>query len=318
MWEAIKAKLLEIGTTQLTGEDTAGYHSKSTAGPGIGRGSVFFNYEGHRVKLMPADDSPIVINHRGGGEAVLTLDGIELAGQLEKLDGHCPEQAYITISGSCIFRCKYCSVPDNAAPRKSVDEIVSLIKNTSGAAAVSLTSGVAISPEEEEAQTIKVLEAIKPLGLPVGVSIYPVTGTARRLYEAGAAEVKFNLETATPSLFKEMCPGMERDLIHTELDEAVRLFGKNHVFTNLIFGLGETDEEMNAAVDDLCSRGIIPTLRPLSPGGRVSGYARPSAERILALYKHQKEALAENGLDTRKAQTMCVACSGCDMVPGRD
>ncbi|HJK29239.1 MAG TPA: radical SAM protein, partial [Methanocorpusculum sp.] len=139
-----------------------------------------------------------------------------------------------------------------------------------------------------------------------------------RLQEAGATEVKFNLETATPELFAEMCPGMDRDIINTELDEAVKLFGKNHVFTNLIIGLGETDEEMKAAVSDLCARGIIPTLRPLCPGGEVKDLPRPGFKRIMNLYKHHRSALAANGLDTREAKTMCIACTGCDMVPGRD
>ena len=152
----------------------------------------------------------------------------------------------------------------------------------------------------------------------IGVSIYPTRGTARRLLEAGATEVKFNLETATPELFAEMCPGMDRDIINTELDEAVKLFGKNHVFTNLIIGLGETDEVMKAAVSDLCARGIIPTLRPLCPGGEVKDLPRPGFKRIMNLYKHHRSALAANGLDTREAKTMCIACTGCDMVPGRD
>ena len=319
MWESLKAQLLEIGTVQLTGADAAEYESTSTAGPGAGgRGSVFFSYEGHRVRLAVADESPITIRHIGGGTVMLTYGCIEVLGKLEKPGSHCPGQAYITISGSCIFHCRYCPVPANAAPTKSVDEIVSLVRDAGDIEAISLTSGVAYSPEEEEARTLAVVKALRVFDLPIGVSIYPVAGTARRLHEAGAAEVKFNLETATPELFAKMCPGMDRDRINAELDEAVRLFGRNHVFTNLIFGLGETDEEMKAAVGDLCARGIIPTLRPFSPGGELKDLARPGFKRFMSLYKHHRSVLAANGLDTREAETMCVACTGCDMVPGRD
>ncbi|HJK07608.1 MAG TPA: radical SAM protein, partial [Methanocorpusculum sp.] len=209
-------------------------------------------------------------------------------------------------------------VPANAAPTKSVDEIVSLVQNADDIHAISLTSGVVGSTEEEEERALAVLKALREFNLPIGVSIYPTSGTARRLHEAGATEVKFNLETATPELFAEMCPGMDRDIINTELDEAVKLFGKNHVFTNLIIGLGETDEEMKAAVSDLCARGIIPTLRPLCPGGEVKDLPRPGFKRIMNLYKHHRSALAANGLDTREAKTMCIACTGCDMVPDQD
>ncbi|HJK53776.1 MAG TPA: radical SAM protein, partial [Methanocorpusculum sp.] len=306
-------------TAQLTGADASEYESKSTAGPGAGgRGSVFFSYEGHRVRLNVADDSPITLRHIGGGTVMLTYGYIEVLGKLEKPGSHCPGQAYITISGSCIYHCKYCPVPANAAPTKSVDEILSLVQNADDIHAISLTSGVVGSTEEEEERALAVLKALREFNLPIGVSIYPTSGTARRLHEAGATEVKFNLETATPELFAEMCPGMDRDIINTELDEAVKLFGKNHVFTNLIIGLGETDEEMKAAVSDLCARGIIPTLRPLCPGGEVKDLPRPGFKRIMNLYKHHRSALAANGLDTREAKTMCIACTGCDMVPDQD
>ncbi len=319
MWESLKAQLLEVGTVQLTGADASEYESKSTAGPGAGgRGSVFFSYEGHRVRLAVTDASPITIRHIGGGTVMLTYGCIEVLGKLEKPGSHCPDQAYITISGSCMFHCKYCPVPANAAPTKSVDEIVSLVRDAGDIHAISLTSGVMGAAEEEEARTLAVMQALRAFDRPIGVSIYPVHGTARRLREAGAAEVKFNLETVTPELFAEMCPGMDRDMVNAELDEAVQLFGRNHVFTNLIFGLGETDEEIKAAIDDLCARGIIATLRPFSPGGDLKDLPRPGFKRFMNLYKHHRAALAANGLDTRKAATMCIACTGCDMVPGRD
>ena len=151
MWESLKAQLLEVGTAQLTGADASEYESKSTAGPGAGgRGSVFFSYEGHRVRLNVADNSPITLRHIGGGTVMLTYGYIEVLGKLEKPGSHCPGQAYITISGSCIYHCKYCPVPANAAPTKSMDEIVSLVQNADDIHAISLTSGVVGSTEEEE------------------------------------------------------------------------------------------------------------------------------------------------------------------------
>jgi biotin synthase-related radical SAM superfamily protein len=199
-----------------------------------------------------------------------------------------------------------------------MDDIISLVRKAGDIDAISLTSGVVESTEEEETRTLAVIKALKEFDLPIGVSIYPIAGTARRLHEIGATEVKFNLETATPELFADMCPSMNRDTINVELNEAVKLFGKNHVFTNLIFGLGETDDEMKTAIDDLCARGIIPTLRPFSPGGDMKGLSRPDSKRFINLYKHHHQAIEANDLDTREAKTMCIACTGCDMVPGRD
>ncbi|MDR3102377.1 MAG: radical SAM protein [Methanocalculaceae archaeon] len=319
MWESLKAQLLEIGTAKLTDADTSLYRSTSTAGPGAGgRGSVFFNYEGHRIRFAIAGDSPITLRHIGEGTAMLTYGCIEVLGKLEEPGSHCPGQAYITISGSCIFHCRYCPVPQNAASTKSTADIVSLVRGAGDIQAISLTSGVAGSIEEGEQRTLDAVKALLQFSLPIGVSIYPLPGTAHRLHEAGVAEVKFNLETATPELFAEMCPDLDRDVINTELDAAVALFGKNHVFTNLIFGLGESDAQMEAAIDNVCRRGIIPAMRPFSPAAELKDRSRPGFKRFMNLYAHHRAALATNNLITREAKTMCIACAGCDMVPGRD
>ncbi|HZD42959.1 MAG TPA: radical SAM protein, partial [Methanomicrobiales archaeon] len=37
-----------------------------------------------------------------------------------------------------------------------------------------------------------------------------------------------------------------------------------------------------------------------------------------SLCAYQAESLERAGLDTRVARTMCTACTGCDLTPGRD
>jgi biotin synthase-related radical SAM superfamily protein len=83
-------------------------------------------------------------------------------------------------------------------------------------------------------------------------------------------------------------------------------------------GLGETDEEMEACIKKLTGIGVIPVLRPLNPAAQLSGFARPTPERLLKLYEIHKVALRQAGLDPAQAISMCVACSGCDLVPWRD
>jgi len=130
--------------------------------------------------------------------------------------------------------------------------------------------------------------------------------------------VKFNLEAATPALFETMCPGLDYDILWRVLDRSVRLFGKNRVFSNVIIGLGESDEEMKACIDKLASRGIIPVLRPLNPVAEMTATPRPSAERIQKIFSLHSQALIAADLDPRKALTMCTNCCGCDLVPWRD
>lgn len=319
-WVDLKARLLAIGIAQVTGEPIEEYVTRSTAGPGAGgRGSFFFSSGGHRVKLSLVDVSPVMVHHLGDGKVQLTVDGVSFDGVLELPALHCPRQAYITITPSCIFSCRYCNVPVLKGNRKTLEEIESLVESVYGKIdAISLTSGVLESIEEEEAYAVEVVSRLTRFNIPIGVSIYPTTKTPHRLKGAGAVEVKFNLETASPELFADMCPGLSYGSIRDILRDSVRLFGRGHVFSNIILGLGETDVEMYACIDSLCQDGVIPVIRPLNPTAELREFTRPDATRIGLIFRYLEAALSRSGLNPAMALTMCPACMGCDMIPGRE
>jgi biotin synthase-related radical SAM superfamily protein len=319
-WIELKSRLLAAGSVQLTGEPAEQFIARSAAGPGAGgSGAIFFAMGSHRVKLALDPLSTIEIAHRGNGTADLYFDGNLISGRLLEPGFHCPDQAFITVTGSCIFRCRYCSVPRIGGRRKSIEEIMGMVESVRHRIhAISITSGVQESIEEEEAYVLEVVKHLAFFNLPIGVSIYPTEKTPDRLKELGVAEVKFNLEASTPELFAKMCPGLDYDRIWQVLDRSVELFGKNRVFSNVIIGLGETDAEMDACIRKLTSHGVIPVLRPLNPVAELVGTPRPSAERLNRVFAMQAQALAAVGLDPRLARTMCTNCAGCDLVPGRD
>lgn len=319
-WKTLKAGLLAGGSTRLEGEPAEGYISASTAGPGAGGpGSVFFSRKGKQVRLTIDQESKTRIVHRGMGKAQLFVDGLVIDGRLAPVALHCPRQAYLTVSSGCIFSCRYCEVPNHPPRRKTVDEIVVLVEGISDSIdSISLTSGVMGSVEEEEEYVLEVVRSLSHLGIPIGVSIYPTEKTPERLHELGVVEVKFNVETATQELFARMCPGLSWDAMWRALEQSVPLFGKNHVFSNLIIGLGETDEEAEGCIRDLTGKGVIPTVRPLSPASGCKDFKRPSKERLLKIHAIHEKAVKEAGLDPAQAKTMCIACTGCDLVPGRD
>jgi biotin synthase-related radical SAM superfamily protein len=319
-WSGLKARLLAQGTTRLTGKPAGPYLSSSTAGPGAGRaGSVFFSCGRGRVRLAIDPQSPIEIIHAGSGNAILKYDGIEIPGILEPVALHCPRQAYITVTSGCVYRCRYCEVPAITAGRKTPEEIELMVEGVKDRIdSIALTSGVLESVEEEEEYVLWVVQRLRRFGFPIGVSIFPGKHTPQRLHAVGVAEAKFNIEAATKELFATMCPGLSYDAVWEALKESVGLFGKDHVFSNLIIGLGESDEEAESCIRSLCSIGVIPVLRPLNPAGALSGYPRPSADRLLRLLAVHTDALSSAGLNPVHARTMCVECTGCDLVPGRD
>lgn len=319
-WRDLKAHLLEIGTTRLSGVSADEYIAESTAGPGAGgKGAIFFSMGTHRVKLALNPTSPIEIVHRGGGIADLYFDSSMRSGRLLQPGLHCPEQAFITVTERCVFHCRYCQVPNHPGHRKSIEEIISLIESVRHRVkAIAITSGVLKNIEEEEVYVLEVVRNILQFNLPIGVSIYPTEQTPDRLHSLGVVEVKFNIEAATPRIFGSMCPDLDYDLIWGVLERSVKLFGKGRVFSNVIIGLGETDLEMEQCIKRLTSRGILPVLRPLNPVADLAGTPRPSAERLKKIFSVHQRALQDTGLDTRQALTMCTNCAGCDLVPWRD
>ncbi len=314
----LKARLLSAGTANIVGKGIEEFCGASTAGPGASNSSIFFSDGTGRVRFT-LSDGPVTINHHGNGAATLTYEDITLKGYLEKPGFHCPKQAFITVTSACIFNCKYCIVPDSKGFRKTPEQIEDMVKSVlSDINAISLTSGVLTSIEEEESYVAKIVRNLKKYNLPIGVSIFPGINTPEILYDAGACEVKFNLETATEALFSEMCPNLNYSDVISALIKSVQLFGRGHVFSNVILGLSETDDEMKRCIDYLCENGIIPVIRPLTPGKRISHLKRPDPERLLLIHRYLKEALINSKLDTTDSLTMCPACAGCDLIPKRD
>ncbi|MDO9550678.1 MAG: radical SAM protein [Methanoregula sp.] len=321
-----KALLINIGSADIDPRLLpAGFKTTATAGPGAGGASFFIRSGEHRVRLSIKPESSLKVIPWNEGVAVQKEGRIIAYGTLELPLCHCPEQAYITVSERCIFDCKFCPVPKLNGHVKTIDEITGLVEAALARGtvrAISLTSGVAVSPEKEAQYMTEIVRHLAArFDLPIGVSIYPTATSTEDLRAAGAIEIKYNVETLNRAIFERVCPGLSRDYILSALEDAVRVFGKNRVSSNFIIGLGETDACVQEGIETLASRGIIPNLRPISPHPLRKGeivVERPSAYRLILLARLNKSALERYGLDVRVAQTMCLPCTGCDLTPQRD
>lgn len=330
MTREIKALLLSIGTADIQDENLVLPTLKSTAGPSAGSsGSVFIASNGRRVRLNSDKNSPVKIRRISDAGDIAVFVGPEqtrplLIGKVEPALAHCPEQAYINLSEKCIFDCKYCSVPLLQGKTKTKEESLRIIENAflrGNVKAVSITSGVEISPADELERVLALLPELKKYNVPIGVSVYAVPGGSEKLKKAGVSEVKYNIEAAESALFKQVCPDLSEADVFAELEEAVRIFGRGSVFSNVIVGLGETDENVEERLEELAGLGVIACIRPIYENVLRKGECimkRPSAERLLKLFEMQSRISEKYGLHPEKAQTMCALCSGCDMVPGKD
>lgn len=318
-----KARLLAMGTVRM---DPALLKKVTipTAGPGAGKLAFFFHSGKQRVRLGIDENSPlhaVEVN----GELVILEDGKEVArGEIEEELIHCPEQAYVNLTEKCTYDCKFCPVPKLSGKVKSVEEVLRMIEeaNASGKMeGISITSGVDTTAEKEVERAISVIQGSKKYGVPIGVGIYPTAGSTRRLKEAGADEIKYNVETMDRKLHEKLCPGQPLEKTLDALREAVAIFGKNHVCSNFIIGLGETDETVEKGIKELIDIGVVPILRPASMHPLREGEVvieRPSTERLLKLTKILRRELDRAGLDPRVFRTMCLPCTGCDLSPCYD
>ena len=321
-----KALLIHIGSADIDPSLLPPeLKTTATAGPGAGGSSFFIRSGSHRVRLSIKPESPLKVIPWNDGVAVQRDGKIIAYGTLELPLCHCPEQAYITVSERCIFDCKFCPVPLLHGKIKTREEIAAMVEaavEKGSVNAISLTSGVAESPEKEVAYMVSVVRYLADrFDLPIGVSVYPTDNSTAELYSAGAKEIKYNVETMDRRIFGQVCPNLSLDEILSALQDAVPVFGRNRVSSNFIIGLGETDECVQEGVEQLTGLGVIPNLRPISPHplrkGQIS-VERPSPSRLMKLTRITRAALDRNGLDVLVAQTMCLPCTGCDLTPQRD
>lgn len=258
----IKAALLSIGSAQVDKSLLPDQlKSKATAGPGAGGSSIFLKSGNRRVRLTINDLSPLRVVPDDEHVVVMKGDDVIARGVLERPLCHCPEQAYITLSEKCVYDCQFCPVPKMQGMIKDSTKVLQMVKEayaTGELKAISLTSGVAVSPKKEVKRAADIIKQLThEYDIPIGVSVYPTTGSSEELYSAGACEVKYNVETMDPVLFRHFCPDLSLYTVLDALDTAVNIFGRNRVSSNFIIGLGESDETVRKGIKHLTDRCII-------------------------------------------------------------
>ncbi len=336
---AKKAKLLTGGAVKLSSKVHLPFApSRSTAGPGAGTVGIVIAFGGHRVKKAISPD-------QGEFELVETPNGYSLTHHdqpfLETVEVqptlfHSPEQAFFNVETECIYDCKFCTsrklekkITKNLTPEKIVKMIIESSKRPDFKA-VALTSAVVKAPDLTVDKIVYIVtEVRKALGTEVPIGVEPYVDSLDqidRLKKAGANEFKLNVESFDPLIFQKVCGELDLEWIMTALAHAVKVFGRGKVCSNIIIGMGESDENALAGVKALASIGVVATLRPLrvndlnrSSLEAVLGKMTPvGEERLIRLAKEQKRILIESDLTTLTFQTMCHSCTCCDIVPFRD
>ena len=312
--------------------------SHSTAGPGAGFGSAVFQFDGYRVKKSVSYEDgefELVVGKRG--RLSLTRKGRQFIPRVEIVPvvRHCPEQAFFNLDPRCMYGCAYCTSPllnPSEDKHLSTDRIMEMLDESVSqyeVKAVSLTSGVVGSVDDTVARFVDVIKAVRSRypDMPIGVEPYVSSREhIEMLRSAGADEIKLNLESPNREVFAKACPDLDYDGIWALLSDAVEVFGRGRVISNIIYGMGETDADLDVAMERMCRMGVLPGLRALRVNtlnrARLEGAGircEPvTPERAVRLAEIQKAAMKRHGLTTETSVTMCFECGCCDLVPFRD
>jgi hypothetical protein len=335
-----KAELLTAGYLYVDpAVELPGAASHSTAGPDAGERGLVFEFDGVRVRLRISDD-PRAEFHLVEEDAGLSITrrGERYAQGVRFLPNimHAPGMAFVNIESGCAMDCKFCATPHlkkESRKRIKKEEWLDRLLEVAGRGdlqSIGITAGVSGIPGKTIADIEwLIVELRKRLpAMPIGVEPYVESEEEiRRLHEAGATELKLNLQTFDRALFKRVCPHWDFNRQLELIEKAAGVFGRERVTANLIVGMGESDESVVEGLEFLVGLGIVPTVRMLrwndinrehleeALGGPVAPVA---PERLLRLARLQQALLDRAGLSVLNYKTMCHACRACDIVPQVD
>jgi biotin synthase-related radical SAM superfamily protein len=335
-----KADLIHYGRIYVPDSIKLPYQlSSSTAGPGAGKKAFALAFGGTRLKLGVSKnkDSLFSLSKKNDSFQILKENNVFLEDvKIIPTLLHAPNQAFVNIRDGCMYNCQFCATPllkDSQKKDKTQNQVVQMIMEVSknpDFQSVAITSGIVGSPKDTLDEMVDIVKRIREnlKEIEIGVEPYVMDEEdLERLHLAGATEVKINIETFDREIFMKICPQLDYDHVLKMLTHAVSVFGRGKVTTNILIGLGESNENVLEGIDYLAGRGIVAVIRILRINDvnynqmvEALGYdiKKVSSERMLMLASKQKEILKEYDLTTETFKTMCHACGCCDIVPFKD
>lgn len=307
---------------------------RSTAGPGSGSLSIALTFDNKNIKLVISrnQNESYSLQKENGKFHILKDKKIFLENvEMTPILFHAPRQAFINLDNRCIYNCAFCNLSKRGFLHEyDAEKFVKLIlkaSNRSDFQAVALTSGV----YPDNTKTIKkmcyIIKNVKEKLPDIPIGVEPCISNKKEillLKKAAAEEIKINLQIPDKDLFGKICPDFRYNDILNILGEAVELFGKGKVTSNIIYGVGESDRSVIKAIEKLAKMGVVPTLRMI----RINELNKKkleeatsdklpniSVDRILKIAHEHKKILEKYGLTTQTFETMCHKCGCCDIVP---
>ena len=333
-----KAELINENTIYIPKTMVLPYPlEQSTAGPDAGLPMITLAYDNTNIKLAVRKENREIFSLRKIDSEFIILKKSEVFLENVRIVAnlfHAPGQVFINLDDRCIYNCAFCNLPNQGylihyAGERFVTLILNALKRKE-INSIAITSGVYPDNRTIIEKMCFIMQQIRKQDqfIPIGVeSCIFDKKEIIALKNAGADEIKINVQIANKQLFEKICPDFDYDHILSLLKSAVGIFGKGKVASNIIYGLGESDKDLVQAINRLSGVGVVPTLRKI----RINQFNKKKlekrmgskipklpSERILQLAYKQKKILEKYNLTTKSFDTMCHKCGCCDIVPYRD
>lgn len=264
-----------------------------------------------------------------------TADGVRYE-QIARLHG--ADVLATTVVQTCIRyaepdRCRFCTIEESlrsgatvaAKSPAQLAEVAEAAVRLDGVRQMVMTTGTTTGPDRGARTLVRAVRAVLDAvpGLPIQVQCEPPGDLAwiRALHEAGATAIGIHVESLDEEVRRRWMPGKSTVPMaeyEEAWDEAVRVFGRNHVSTYLLVGLGEDADELIAGAGQLIDRGVYPFVVPFRPmRGTLAaqdGIGAPHA-RLLGYVTEQVAAkLRAAGMAGADQKAGCAACGACSVL----
>lgn len=272
--------------------------------------------------LVKSDANDYFIQHSQTHEIIIKHVAVE------RVLAHAPEQIFLLLYKNCSNCCLFCPLTYTTDQSHYTWEQIQnkICQNISyGIKSISFTTSC--PPDKTQDELVYEISdiAIKTRKLvgenvTLGASLRtPSKEQLLYLKETGINEIRLNLETYNRRLAQHLMPNKDLNKILHSIEQAVNIFGKEKVSSNILIGLGESDDDILKGVNRLAEIGALSTLYPYDPiDGLNESFSRPSANRIYYLAIEHKKILQKYNLNPLGAKTMCCACAGSHLYPGKD
>lgn len=236
-----------------------------------------------------------------------------------------------TVVQKCIYwgtdeQCGFCGIEltrgEQTIPVKTpaqLAEVCTAARDYDGAVDVTLTTGSINRRDRGALYISRCAAAIKDAsGLPIQVQFEPPDDLAvlEQVRDAGVDAVGIHIETFDPEVLQRVAAGKAKCGVEGYFrcwERAVEMFGRGHVTTYVILGMGERPELIEEGCRRAIEMGVYPFVVPLRPvpGTLMADTPAPDAQYVASVYRSVSAMLAESGLDHVEAKAGCARCQAC-------